>query len=71
VIPATTGRGNGELRWVEKDDRLHHDSYFYHSGRRCFGGLRVGRSDGRGCRGGPGASASAGVSGPELSGMTG
>ncbi len=66
-----TGRGEGELRWVEKDDKITNDSYLQHSGRQRFGRAWFGRSDGRGCRGRARSSSSAGLSRAELSGLTG
>ena len=71
MIPAPKGRGEGELRWVEKDDKITYDSSFQYSGRWCFGRAWFERSDGRGCSGGAGVRSSAGVSRAELSSLTG
>ena len=71
MIPAPKGRGEGELRWVEKDDKITYDSSFQYSGRWCFGWAWFGRSDGRGCSGRARAGVRAGLSRAELSSLTG
>ena len=75
MISASTGRGGGELRWVEKDDRITNESYFQYSCRQHFGRAWFGRSEGRGSSGGTRArsraSVSAGFSSAELSSLTG
>lgn len=71
MISGPTGRGDGELRWFEKDDTIIHDSYFQYFSRRRFGRTGFGRSDGRGSSGGASARAGAGLSSAELSGLTG